>query len=104
MPPVIPSFVSSCARPAVRSSCHVKCACATSPIAKTRPNVHQIPSRSLASVRSDREVLSDAWFTPSGPIRQMAEKGNGAMEPPPPRDDRKIKLGKSESAQFVIFL
>ena len=91
--------ILQCARPGSKFPCNVKYALTVSPSAAKCGNRYQIPSRRLASVRPDREMLSDVSFTPSGPVGQMAgHDGKGVMDSPPPPDERKLKLGKSESS------
>ena len=55
-------------------------------------------SRSLAQVRSDRELLSESWVTPSGPQGQQLDDPLGKQQDAPP-DERTLKLGKSKRPQ-----
>lgn len=54
-----------------------------------------IPYRTLAQVRSDREVFSEIWFTSSSPPRRVPEDGGIRPNDVPPPDERTLKLGKS---------
>ena len=57
-------------------------------------NAPLIPCRSLAQVRSDREVLPEIWFTKSFPLLSTPEE-DGLRNTDAPPDERTLKLGKS---------
>ncbi|KAL2041743.1 hypothetical protein N7G274_005527 [Stereocaulon virgatum] len=64
------------------------------------PFTHQPPPlttcRTLAQVRSDREVFPELWFTSSRPSRQTPEEGGGVRpNDVPPPNERTLKLGKT---------
>lgn len=54
------------------------------------------PCRTLAQVRSDREVFPEVWFTSTSPTLRNPESFNTPPpQDPPPPDERTLKLGKS---------
>lgn len=62
-----------------------------------------VPSRSLAQVRSNQELLSELWFTPSGSYApQLDDPARKHQDAPP--DQRTLKLGESEHCETLILI
>ncbi|KAL9124227.1 MAG: hypothetical protein Q9217_006426 [Psora testacea] len=59
------------------------------------------PCRHFAEIRPDREVLSEVWFTPSSPCRQLPKNPEPESQTTPP-DDRTLKLGKSNVKLIIL--
>ena len=63
--------------------------------------INLTPARNLAQIRSDIEVRSEAWFTPSGTVCQIEKRPSSKPDVSAP-DERTLKLGSSMSSSFLL--